>query len=340
MKLRRLGKSDMEVSPVILGTWALGGWLWGGTERNNAEQAIRASIDSGINCIDTAPVYGFGLSEELVGKSIRHNRNRLLIATKCGLVWDDRKGSTAFFESMDLNGKPIKVKRCLRKESIIRECDESLKRLGSDGLDLYQCQWPDPATPIEETVEAFSVLKDKGKIRACGVSNFSVSQMEEWQKYMPLTSDQPKYSLLSRDIENDILPFCKKSNIGVICYSPMEMGLLAGKIGMDKVFPDNDTRKNRPWFQLNKRQEVLDALEQIKPIADKYNTSLGNIAIAWTFHQASITSAIVGARDGEQAKINATTADISLSDEDHYNIRIAFSSLKLDEPYDPATAKR
>ena len=166
MNLRKLGNSELEVSRVILGTWALGGWLWGGTEKNNADKAIQVSIDSGVNCIDTAPVYGFGLSEELVGRAIRGNRNKLIIATKCGLVWDDRKGSSTFFESTDNHGKPIKVNRCLRKESLFRECDDSLKRLGLDVIDLYQCHWPDPATPIEETVEAFLTLKEKGKIRA------------------------------------------------------------------------------------------------------------------------------------------------------------------------------
>lgn len=340
MKTRKLGKSDIEVSPVILGTWALGGWLWGGTEKNKAEQAINASIDTGINCIDTAPVYGFGLSEELVGHSIRGKRSKVLIATKCGLVWDDRKGSTTFFESKDNHGKPIKVNRCLRKESIFRECDDSLRRLGIDVIDIYQCHWPDPETPVEETVEAFSVLKEKGKIRAFGVSNFSVTQMESWLKFGPLASDQPKYSLLSRDIETDVLPFCNKNNIGVICYSPMEMGILAGKIGMDNVFPDNDTRKNRPWFQPEKRQEVLNALDKVRPIAEKYNTTLGNIAVAWAFHQPGVTAAIVGARDGEQAKCNAAAANISLSQEDLSVIRAAFSPLQLDEPYDPAKAKR
>ena len=340
MKLRKLGNSELEISPVILGTWALGGWLWGGTEKNNAEQAIQASINAGINCIDTAPAYGFGLSEELVGKSIRGRRDSLIIATKCGLVWDGRKGSTKFFESKDNNGKPITVNRCLSKKSILMECDASLKRLGVDVIDLYQCHWPDPSASIEETVEAFSVLKEKGKIRAWGTSNFSIAQIEEWIKYAPLSSDQPKYSLLSRDIENDILPFCEKNNIGVICYSPMEMGILAGKIGMDKAFPDNDTRQNRPWFQPEKRQEVLNALEKIRPIAEQHNVSLGNIAVAWTFHQPGVTAAIVGARDGNQAKINALAADITLSNEDLGTIRAAFAHLKLDQPYDPATAKR
>lgn len=340
MKLRKLGKSNIEISPVILGTWALGGWLWGGTKKNDAEKAIQASIDAGINCIDTAPAYGFGLSEELVGRAIRGKRDKLIIATKCGLVWNDRKGSTLFFESKDNNDKPIKVNRCLRRESILLECDASLKRLGVDVIDLYQCHWPHVETPIEETAETFLELREKGKIRAFGVSNFSVPQMEEWLKYAPLDSNQPKYNLLSREIEDDVLPFCKKHSVGVICYSPMEMGLLTGKIGMDKTFPDNDTRKNRPWFQPKKRQEVLDALEKIKPIARKYGATRGDITAAWIFHQPGVTAAIVGARDGEQAKSNAFAANISLSSEDLAAIRGIFEQLKLDEPFDPAKAKR
>ncbi|MDD4871445.1 MAG: aldo/keto reductase [Kiritimatiellae bacterium] len=340
MKLRKLGNSDIEITPIIMGTWALGGWLWGGTEHNDADKAIQASIDAGINCIDTAAVYGFGLSEELVGKAIRGKRSKLIIATKCGLVWDGRKESTLFFETRDNNGKPVQVNRCLRKKSIFRECDESLKRLDIDVIDLYQCHWPDPNTPIEETVEAFMELRGKGKIRAFGVSNFSVEQTKEWLKHGPLASNQPKYSLLSRDIENDILPFCKEHNVGVICYSPMEMGLLTGKIGMDKQFPDSDTRKNRPWFQPKKRREVLDALEKIKPIATRNDAALGDIAIAWVLHQPGVTAAIVGARNGDQAKANVQAANVSLTDEDLITIKTVFAPLKLDEPFDPATAKR
>jgi len=340
MKLRKLGKSGFEVSPVILGTWSHGGWLWGGTERNDAEKAINVSIDAGINCLDTAPAYGFGLSEKLAGAAIKGKRDKVIVATKCGLVWDDRKGSSLFFETRDNAGKPLRMCRNLTRKSILQECDDSLKRLGIDTIDLYQCHWPDPNTPVEEAVQAFLELRDKGKIRAFGVSNFSVAQMEDWLKYAPLHSNQPKYSLLSRDVETDVLPFCRKNEIGVLCYSPMEMGILTGKIGMDRVFPDDDTRKNRPWFQPAKRREVLNALEKVKPIAEKYGTSVGNIATAWIFQQPGVTAAIVGARDGEQARNNSLAAKIVISAEDLEKIRAIFSPLKLDEPFDPAKAKR
>lgn len=340
MKLRKLGNSDIEVTPVIMGSWALGGWLWGGTEHNDAARAINESIDAGINCIDTAPAYGFGLSEELVGQAIRDRRDKVLIATKCGLVWDERSGSTPFFETRDNRGKPLRINRCLRKESIMKECDESLRRMKLDTIDLYQCHWPHAETDIEETVDAFLELKDRGKIRAFGVSNFSVAQHEKWLNHGPLASSQPKYSLLSREIENDVLPFCRENKIGVICYSPMEMGILTGKITLDHAFPDSDTRKNRPWFQPEKRREVLEALKKIKPIAEKHNATPGQIAVAWVFHQPGVTAAIVGARNGEQARSNAFAANISLSTEDLAGIRAVFDPLKLDEPFDPARARR
>lgn len=337
---RKLGKGDLEISPVILGTWALGGWLWGGTEKNDAEKAINCSLDAGINCIDTAPVYGFGLSEKLVGRAIKGRRQEVIIATKCGLVWDGREGSTPFFDSVDLQGNPIQTARCLRKKSILAECDESLLRLGIDEIDLYQCHWPDEGTPIDETMEAMQILKDKGKIREVGVSNFNVEQLKESSSYLTISSDQPKYSLLSREIEKDVLPYCYENNIGVLAYSPMEMGLLTGKISVDHEFPDDDTRKTRPWFTREKRQEVLDALEKIRPIADKYNTNFAQISVAWVTAQPGITAAIVGARNSNQAESNAVAADIVLEQADVDAITETFNDVVLDEPFDPANAKR
>lgn len=340
MNYKKLGRSDIEISPVTMGTWALGGWLWGGTEHNDAESAILASIDAGINCIDTAPAYGFGLSEELVGKAIKKHRDKLIIATKCGLVWDNRPGSSFFFDTKDNNGKDIKVHRCLRKDSIIRECDESLARLGIDVIDLYQCHWPHTETPIEETMDALSTLKDRGKIRAFGVSNFSVAQLQECIKYGRIDSNQPKYSLLSREIEADVLPFSIQNGIGSLAYSPMEMGLLTGKIKLDHVFSGDDTRKTRPWFQHDNMKKALTALDMIKPIAEKHSATLGQISVAWIFSQPGITSALVGARNREQALSNAHAANIALDSQDLAFIREVFKPLKLDEPFDPSKAKR
>jgi len=342
MNLRKLGNSDLELTPVIMGTWALGGWMWGGTERNDADNAIAAALDAGINCIDTAPVYGFGLSEELVGQAIKnHHRDNLLIATKCGLVWDNRPGGSDFFATKNNAGEPTTLKRNLRTESIISECDQSLQRLGVDVIDLYQCHWPDPETPIDYTIEALMTLKDKGKIRAFGVSNFSTEQIEGCiSAGATPASNQPKYSLLSREIEADILPFCHKNNIGSIAYSPMEMGLLTGKISLDKEFPENDTRANRPWFQPENRKLALNALAKIEPIAKKHGITLAQLATAWVHHQPGITAAIVGCRNREQAQSNAKAASVKLSQDDLVQIRETFSHVELAEPFDPATAKR
>jgi len=341
MNLRKLGNSELEISPVIVGTWALGGWLWGGTERNDANGAIGAALDAGINCIDTAPVYGFGLSEELVGEAVKNRRDGTIIATKCGLVWDDRPGGTDFFETINNAGEPLTLRRNLRKESILAECDESLRRLGVDVIDLYQCHWPDPDTPIDYTIEALLILQEKGKIREFGVSNFSIEQIQELlDRGITPTTNQPKYSLLSREIEADVLPFCRDNNIGSIAYSPMEMGLLTGKIGIDHKFTENDTRSNRPWFQPENRKKVIPALESIKPIAEKHGITLAQLVTAWVHHQPGITAAIVGCRNKEQAQSNAAATNVQLPPEDLKEIRNAFEPLELDEPFDPATAKR
>ena len=341
MQYRKLGSSDLEISPVMLGTWAMGGWLWGGTGKNRSEEAILASIDTGINCIDTAPVYGFGLSEEIVGKAIKHReRDRLIIATKCGLVWDDRPGAARFFDTSDNSGNALSVKRCLRKDSIIRECEKSLTRLGIDVIDLYQCHWPHAGTPIAESIDALTTLREQGKIRAFGVSNYSLTDLQQCVDHGGVASNQPKYSLLSREVEEDILPFCLQNRIGTIAYSPMEMGLLTGKITMDYELPEGDTRKQRPWFQPEKRRQVLNALDPVKPIADKYGATLAQLAIAWIFSQPGVTAAIVGARNPEQAKSNALAAELELAPEDIQSIRAVFAPLELDEAFDVAKVKR
>jgi methylglyoxal reductase len=340
MITKQLGKSSLEVTPIIMGTWALGGWLWGGTDKNRPEDAILASIDAGINCIDTAPIYGFGLSEELVGKAIKGRRDDVLIATKCGMVWEGRSGGTDFFDATDAEGKSHHVKRCLTKSSILSECDDSLRRLGIDVIDLYQCHWPDASTDIDETMDALVTLHDQGKIREFGVSNFSVEDMTQCLQTAAIASDQPKYNLLAREIEEDVLPFCIERGVGVIVYSPMEMGLLTGKVGMDREFPDNDTRKNRPWFQPEKRREVLAALEEVRPIAEAHDASFAQLSVAWTIAQPGVTAALVGARDAEQAKTNAAAGDLTLTVEEEAAIRAVFNALELDEPVDPAKVKR
>ena len=341
MEPRQLGSSSLEITPIVLGTWALGGWLWGGTSRNDAEGAVHAALDAGINCIDTAPAYGFGLSEELVGKAIKGRRDTVVVATKCGLVWDGRPGSSPFFDTRDAEGAALSVNRCLRKESILAECDASLQRLGVDVIDLYQCHWPDPETPLEDTLDGLLTLQEQGKIREFGVSNFTVDLLQECGDLDAVpASNQPKYSLLSREIENNVLPFCREYDIGSLAYCPMEMGLLTGKIGMDHVFEGDDTRPNRPWFLPAKRRQALTALDKIRPIAEKHDITLAQLATAWVHNQPGVTAAVVGARNRDQAESNARAGAIRLPTEDLSAIRTVFEPLVLDEPYDPAKVKR
>lgn len=341
MKLRQLGNSELQISPVIVGTWALGGWLWGGTGKNHPLEAIKTALDAGVNCIDTAPVYGFGLSEELVGKAIKNDRSKVIVATKCGLVWDARSGGEKFFDTKDNSGNAVEVFKNLSKNSILSECEDSLKRLGIEEIDLYQCHWPDANTPIDETIEALEILKQQGKIREYGISNFDAKLTKEMLgKGGKPISNQLKYSFLSRKTMAEDIPFCAENNIGVICYSPLEMGLLTGKITMETTFPAKDMRSNRPWFADEKRALVLEALAKIQLLTEKYNASMAQLIIAATADLTGMTGAIVGVRNEKQALTNSQAGEVQLATEDLTLIKAAFESLALDEPYDPAKAKR
>ena len=327
MEHRQLGQSDLNVPPVIFGAWAVGGWFWGGQDDADSIRAIHAALDAGINCIDTAPVYGMGHSEEVVGKAIAGRRNEVLLATKCGLRWDTPGEGSNPWTYKGLDGSEKTVVRNLHKAAIIAEVEQSLQRLGTDVIDLYQCHWPDPSAPIAETMEALVTLKQQGKIRAIGVSNFTAAMMAECLRHGPLASDQPPYSLLRRDIEADVLPFCREHNVGVIVYSPLEQGMLTGKVTVDRKFVEGDYRAGRPWFQPVNRQRVLDALEQVKPIAAAHKATLGQVAIAWIVAQPGVTAAIVGARNPQQARENAQAADIRLSADEVQAIRNVFDAL-------------
>jgi len=326
MEYRTLGQTDLEVSAVIFGAWAIGGWFWDGTDDDLAIKAIHTAIDSGVNCIDTAPMYGMGHSEIVVGRALKDISEKIIVATKCGLVWYRTDGEY-FFDTKDNEGKECSVYRVLKKDSIIEECEKSLQRLGVEVIDLYQCHWPDKTTPLDETMDAMLTLKQQGKIRAIGVSNFTAGMMATCLKHGRLDSCQPKYSLLSREPEEEILPFCREHNIGVICYSPMEQGMLTGKVTMDREFKGDDNRQRKPWFQLHNRKRALEALEKIKPIAEKYGVTLAQLSVNWIISQPGVTAAIVGARNPDQARENAKAADFKLSDEDIQNIRDVFEAL-------------
>jgi len=327
MKYTHLGNSDIKISRVVLGTWAIGGWMWGGTDEKAAVNAIQAAVDAGATTIDTAPMYGFGLSEELVGRAIRGRRDHVVVATKFAMRWDLAEGDY-WFDTTDRDGKPVQVFLCARKHSIIEECDRSLKRLDVDVIDLYQCHWPDKTTPIDEMMEALLDLRDKGKIRAFGVSNFDIPQMEQCLAGASIASLQPPYSLMERGIEPELLPFCRENNIGVIVYSPMFRGLLTGKIRPDHNFSTGDTRANNPWFSGEKLEKVNHVIDTVmRPIADAHGVTPAQVSVAWCLAQPGVTAALVGARTPEQAQANATAAEIELTGEQVDALGTAFAQL-------------
>ncbi|MDZ4836424.1 MAG: aldo/keto reductase [Candidatus Melainabacteria bacterium] len=327
MEFRKLGTSDLKVSSITFGAWAIGGWMWGGAEEKDAIAAIDASIAGGATSIDTAAVYGYGRSEEIVGKAIKGKRDQVQLLTKFGLRWDDTEGDH-FFAWTDENGEK-NIYRNARKKSIIHECEQSLKRLGTDYIDLYQCHWRDPSTPVEETMEALNQLIKEGKIKAAGVSNYTVEDMQAALKVCPIASDQPPYSMIVRKIEKDVLPFCRENNIGVIVYSPLQRGLLTGKFSPDVKFKEGDHRGNEAHFQPENIKRTNAFLEKIKPIADNHKATLGQLVIAWTIAQPGITSALVGARDAVQCTENIKAADIKLSSDELKEIAKHLESLEL-----------
>jgi aryl-alcohol dehydrogenase-like predicted oxidoreductase len=314
VEYRQLGKSEVRASAITLGAWAIGGSMWGGCDEKDAIEAINTSIELGVTSIDTAPGYGFGKSEELIAKAIAGRRDKVQLFTKFGLRWDSTEGEH-FFDLPD-GGKVYKIYRNARKKSVIAECENSLKRLRTDHIDLYQCHWPDHTTPIEETMEALAQLLKEGKILAAGVSNFSVKEIERANKILPIASNQPPYSMVLRDIEKDVLPYCREHNIGIIVYSPLQRGLLTGKFKPDHKFAADDHRASQPHFQPEYIRRVNSFLDQLKPIATKYGANLGQLVLNWTIQQPGITAALVGARNAAQAKENARAAQLDVSKED------------------------
>jgi aryl-alcohol dehydrogenase-like predicted oxidoreductase len=327
MQPRRLGRSSIHVTPVIFGAWAIGGWMWGGNDERDSIDAIKASLDAGVNTIDTAAIYGMGFSEELVGRAIKgYPRENVVIATKCGMRWDTEQG-TEPWPQVDNFGKNVVVRKNARPESILKECEDSLGRLGVDVIDLYQIHWPDVETRPEESLAAMGKLMTQGKIRAIGVSNYDVEWLRRGMTAAPLHSMQPPYSLIQRKIEKDVLPFCRENNIGVIVYSPMERGLLAGAVPPERTFPPTDHRSKHKFFTVENRTRIMAALEKIKPIADRHGASYAQTVINWTFSEPGITAAIVGARNAEQAKHNAAAMNFALSEQERAEIRRSFDDV-------------
>lgn len=330
MEYRKLGKSDLELSTVTFGAWAAGGWMWGGTDRNDAIHAIRESYKLGVTSIDTAPIYGQGESEEIVGEAIKGiPRDKLQILTKYGLRWDLTQGEF-YFKSKNNQGKEIDIYRYAGKESIIKECENSLRRLGTDYIDLYQIHWNDPTTPISESMDAVTQLIKDGKVRYAGVCNYNAAQMKEASKYIELVSDQVPYSMVKRSIENELVPYILNNNQSILAYSPLERGLLTGKIKPGYHFEKGDHRAELPFYKDENIRKTNTFLEKIKPLADDKNTTLTQLVIRWTLEQPGITIALVGARNEAQAIQNAKAGDIKINNEELAFITDELDKLKLD----------
>jgi aryl-alcohol dehydrogenase-like predicted oxidoreductase len=332
MQYRKIGNSDLELSVITFGAWAAGGWMWGGTERKDAVDAIRKSYDIGVTSIDTAPAYGQGLSEEIVGEAVAGiPRDKVQIITKYGLRWDLKKGQF-HFTSKDNSGNDIDIYKYASKESIIKECENSLKRLKTDYIDLYQIHWADPTTPISETMETVAKLIEQGKVRYAGVCNYNVDQMLEAQKYVNVISNQVPYSMVKREIEKEVVPHCISNQKAILAYSPLERGLLTGKMKPGYKFSEGDHRANLYFFNDENIKRTSVFLDQIKPIADSKGITLSQLVLGWTLVQPGITIALVGARNAEQALANAKAGDISLSTEEVKTINNHLSKLEIVKP--------
>jgi aryl-alcohol dehydrogenase-like predicted oxidoreductase len=306
MKTRKLGYSDLHLTPIGLGTWAMGGgdWKFGWGDQDDAASiaSVHQALDAGVNWIDTAAIYGHGHAERVVGKAIQDRRDDVLIATKCGRVWE---------------GESREIGKSLRRESVHREIDLSLQRLGIDCIDLYQIHWPEPDEEIEEGWGAVAELVEAGKIRYAGVSNFNMEQLKRIQPIHPVTSLQPPYSMLRREVEEEILPYCRENQIGIVAYSPMQAGLLTGRFSKERVqnLPGNDWRKANPFFTSPQLEANLSIIEQLRPVAAQMEITLPQLALAWVLRRSEITAAIAGARRPEQILETVKAGEIVIHDE-------------------------
>ncbi len=313
MDTRKLGYSDLELTTLGIGTYAMGGgdWKfgWGPQDDQASITTIHQALDEGINWIDTAPIYGHGKSEELVGKAIQGIREELIIATKCGRVWE---------------GDSREIGKSLSAASIRKEVEDSLRRLNIDVIDLYQIHWPQPDEEIEEGWSTMAELVKEGKVRYIAVSNFNVEQMKRAQAIHPIASLQPPYNMLRREIEEEIIPYCKDNAIGIVAYSAMQAGMLTGKFSKARAgqLLDTDWRRNSPFFNEPLLSQHLEIVEQLRVIASEKDCTLGQLALAWVIREQAVTSAIVGARSPEQIRETAKAGSIRLTDDEVEKIEI------------------
>jgi methylglyoxal reductase len=307
--IRPIGSSGLEASVVGLGTWAIGGDGWGGSQRSDDIAAIQAGIDSGINLIDTAPIYGFGISEEIVGEAIVGRRNKVILASKCGLRWNAEVGEFNFED-----GAGNRIHKCLSPESISYELEQSLRRLKVDCIDLYQTHWQTSTTAIEDTMAELVHLKDAGKIRAIGISNVTEAEVDSYQACGEVVSIQEMYSMIDRKHEASLFPYSRKQGLAVLAYSPLAMGLLTGKLGPERVFGPDDNRSWSPRFTVENRVKVNSLLNELLPIAKEANLTLPQLVITWTVAQPMVTHVLCGARTVQQAMENAVGGMNQLDD--------------------------
>ena len=298
----KFGHTDWMVSEIVLGTWVTGGWAWGGADDAESGAAILKALERGINFIDTAPVYGFGKSEEVVGAALKEwgKRDEVFIATKCGLEWDEKQN----------------IRRNSSPERIRSEADASLKRLGVDTIDLMQIHWPDPATPFEASVETLMRLVEEGKIRRFGLSNFNREELEACLAAGPVASLQPPFNLFERGSEEELLPFCAANGIGTLVYGGLCRGLLTGKFTGDEKFPRGDLRRGDPKFKPDKFKQYVKAMNDIKKIADSYGKTPAQFALRWALAQPGVTTVIAGARKASQVEDNSGVSGWTIREED------------------------
>jgi aryl-alcohol dehydrogenase-like predicted oxidoreductase len=316
MEYRKLGNSELNLSVVTFGAWAAGGMMWGGTDHKASVDAMKASFDLGVTTFDTAPVYGMGYSEQLVGEAIKGlPRDQVQILTKFGLSWDSTLGEY-YFDTVGNDGKMVHIYRNARKDFIIKECEASLKQLGTDYIDLYQIHWSDPTTPVSESMEAVAKLIEQGKVRYAGVCNYSVELLKEAAKYVPIVSEQVPYSMVKRGIETEIVPYCLNQGLGILAYSPLQRGLLTGKMNPGHTFEPNDSRIGQVWYKEENLKRINAFLKKLEPLAESKNATIGQLVIRWTLEQPGITVALVGARNVAQAVQNAGAALIQLDPEE------------------------
>lgn len=311
MKMSKLGNSDMQITSVGFGSWAVGGgeWAYGWGEQDDkvSREAIHAALDSGMNWIDTAAVYGLGHSEEVIALALKeYSGSRPYVFTKCGMVWDENR----------------EVVQKIKGDSVRKECEDSLRRLKTDAIDLYQIHWPNPDEDIEEAWTEMARLQQEGKVRWIGVSNFSVEQMRRAQKIAPVTSLQPPYSMLRRSIETDILPYAEEQGIGVIVYSPMLSGMLTGGMTKERAesLPDDDWRSRNPEFQEPRLSRNLGLVELLKQIGQKHDVPTAAVTISWVLQKTAVTGAIVGGRNPEQVQGAARALDFRLTPDESATI--------------------